>query len=157
MTVLVAVHHLPAAWLGDEPGPLVAALDAFHERAAAVVSANGGRVELVSDALLVASFPDGGAAGAAFALSERGADAHAGPSVVVGIGRGPTTRAGGAMRGLEVSRALRLARIGAAGDVLCTRAVVETGLPDGIGLFRAPEAHERHAGFAVHVLVDYRG
>lgn len=62
--------------------------------------------------------------------------------------------------GTEVNRAFILGEdVAKGGETLATPAFLAAlgNLPDGIGAFRAPEDRETDAGFAFHVLADYRG
>lgn len=61
--------------------------------------------------------------------------------------------------GPEVNRAFVLGEdVAKGGEVLVTEAFLAAAgmLPDGVGAFRAPEERETDAGFAFHVVKDYR-
>ncbi len=59
--------------------------------------------------------------------------------------------------GLAVARAIELAATGQPGEVACSNELLQQlKLPDGIGVFRAPEAREALVGHATHMLRDYR-
>ncbi len=62
--------------------------------------------------------------------------------------------------GTEVNRAFILGEdVAEGGETLVTPAFLAAiaNLPDGVGAFRAPEERESEAGFAFHVMADYRG
>lgn len=77
--------------------------------------------------------------------------------VSVAIGHGLVAQRGDAVLGAEVVRARRAATLGVGELELTEAARAALRVPEGIGLFRAPEAREALLAQPMYVIRDYRG